>query len=89
MTDQLPVEAALTNDTGKEAAFVEEGLLLRTLAEYMQPDDIAHVEETIQYAREVRTGVAVSDAGEKSVAALPDIRLRALRRTDISHLATH
>src|SRR5579885_516998 len=72
MTDQLPVEAAPTNNDGKETAFVEEGLLLRTLAEYMQPDDVAHVEGTIQYAREVRTGTAVAGDGGTS-AALPDI----------------
>ncbi|HEV8191918.1 MAG TPA: HD domain-containing protein [Ktedonobacterales bacterium] len=73
MTDQIPIEAALTNDTGKEAAFVEEGLLLRTLAEYMQPDDVAHVEDAIQYAREVRMGVAVPDADAQSALAPLDV----------------
>jgi GTP diphosphokinase / guanosine-3',5'-bis(diphosphate) 3'-diphosphatase len=73
MTDQIPAEAALTNGTGKEAAFVEEGLLLRTLAEYMQPDDVAHVEDAIQYAREVRASIAVPDASAQPALALPDV----------------
>lgn len=74
MTDQIPVAAAPTNNAGgKEAAFVEEGLLLRTLAEYMQPDDVAHVEDAIQYARQVRAGFAAPDAGPQSALALLDI----------------
>jgi guanosine-3',5'-bis(diphosphate) 3'-pyrophosphohydrolase len=73
MTDQTPSGAGgpSSSQVGKETAFVEEGLLLRTIADYLQPDDITHVKDAIQYAREVRAGTAVSDAGSQT--AMPDI----------------
>lgn len=70
MTDQPSAEAVVTNNGGREAAFVEEGSLLRALAAYMQPDEIAHVEDAIQYAREVRTSLAVPATAGQTAAVM-------------------
>ena len=55
-----------------EAAFVDEGRLLRAVEAYLRPEDAAHVHRVLDFAHELYSAQAMPDAGPKPRHGKPD-----------------